>query len=145
MVEGTRAIKGVCTLTTAIVIDDDYDTTELLSDLLQLKKIQVLDKGYNGKDAVDLYRKLNPDVVFLDVIMPHYDGFYGLEKIKQLNPDAVIIMVTADLSRDTEDKLQKLKASAIIFKPYDINHLTETTLQVLKKQVDRTLKIENRW
>ena len=131
-------------MTTAIVIDDDFDTTELLSDLLQFKKIQVVGKGYNGKDAVDLYQKLNPDIVFLDVIMPHYDGFYGLEKIKQLNPDAAVIMVTADLSFDTEDKLRKLKVPAIIFKPYDIDDLIETTLNVLKKQIASSLAIENR-
>lgn len=129
-------------MTTAIVIDDDFDSTELLNDLLQFKKIQVVGKGYNGKDAVDLYQKLNPDIVFLDVIMPHYDGFYGLEKIKQLNPDAAVIIVTADLSSDTEDKLRKLKASTIIFKPYDIDSLIETTLNVLKKQIASSLTIE---
>jgi len=120
-------------LTNAIVIDDDFDTVEVFSDYLELKNIHVLGKGYNGKDAVDLYKKLNPDVVFLDVLMPDYDGFYALEKIRQVNPNAHVIMVTASLTAQTEDKLKELNASAIIFKPYEIDQVVETVNRVLKQ------------
>ena len=120
-------------MTNAIVIDDDFDTVEVFSDYLELKNIHVLGKGYNGKDAVDLYKKLNPDVVFLDVLMPDYDGFYALEKIRQVNPKAHVIMVTASLTAQTEDKLKDLNASAIIFKPYEIDQVIETVNRVLKQ------------
>lgn len=120
-------------MTNAIVIDDDFDTVEVFCEYLELKNIHVLGKGYNGKDAVDLYKKLNPDVVFLDVLMPDYDGFYALEKIRQVNPKAHVIMVTASLTAQTEDKLEELNASAIIFKPYEIDQVVETVNRVLKQ------------
>jgi len=120
-------------LTNAIVIDDDFDTVEVFCEYLELKNIHVLGKGHNGKDAVDLYKKLNPDVVFLDVLMPDYDGFYALEKIRQVNPKAHVIMVTASLTAQTEDKLKELNASAIIFKPYEIDQVLETVNRVLKQ------------
>ena len=121
------------TLTTSIVVDDDFDTVEVFSEYLELKDIQVLGKGYNGKDAVDLYQKLKPDVVFLDVLMPDYDGFYALEEIRKLNPNSSIIMVTASLTAQTEDKLKELNASAIIYKPYDIDNIVETVHRALKQ------------
>jgi len=49
---------------TAIVIDDDYDTVDTFSELLEEQQITVIGKGYNGKNAIDLYSKHSPDVVF---------------------------------------------------------------------------------
>lgn len=120
-------------MTTSIVVDDDFDTVEVFSEYLELKDIHVVGKGYNGKDAVDLYQKLKPDVVFLDVLMPEYDGFYALEKIRQLNPDSKVIMVTASLTAETEDKLNELNASSIIYKPYDIDEVVKTVKRILKQ------------
>jgi len=123
-------------LVTSIIVDDDFDTVEVFSEYLELSDIDVVGKGYNGKDAVDLYQKLKPDVVFLDVLMPQYDGFYALKKIRQLDHDAKIIMVTASLTSQTSDQLKDLNASAIIYKPYDINNIIETVHRVLKHNTD---------
>ena len=109
--------------TTAIVIDDDRDTVSVLSDFLQIKGVKVIGRGYNGLDAVEMYKKLRPDAVFLDVIMENYDGIYGLEKIREIQPDAIVIMVTADMTNNTHDKLVALDASAIVYKPYNINEI----------------------
>jgi len=120
-------------LVTSIVVDDDFDTVEVFTEYLELKDIDVVGKGYNGKEAVSLYKTLKPDVVFLDVLMPDYDGFYALEKIRQLNPDSKVIMVTASLTAQTEDLLKELNASAVIYKPYDIDNVIETVHRVLKQ------------
>lgn len=109
--------------TTAIVIDDDRDTVSVLSDFLQIKGVKVIGRGYNGLDAVEIYKKLRPDAVFLDVMMEGYDGIYGLEKIKEIHHDAVVIMVTADMTVATYNKLIALDASAIVYKPYDIDEI----------------------
>jgi two-component system chemotaxis response regulator CheY/two-component system response regulator (stage 0 sporulation protein A) len=115
--------KNGVKISTAIVVDDDYDVVDAFSEYLEIKGIRVLGKGYNGKEAVDLYKKLKPDVVFLDVIMPDYTGFYALEKIKQINPDAKVIMVTADLTEETENKLVDLHASYIAYKPIELDNM----------------------
>lgn len=106
---------------TAIVIDDDLDSVDVLCEFLELKNIQILGKGYDGKEAIELYQELRPNLVFLDVMMPNYDGFYALEKIKQINPSSIVIMITADLTDITDSRLKMLHASAVVYKPYDIN------------------------
>ena len=120
-------------MTSVIVVDDDRDTVEVFCEYLSIKNIQVLGRGYDGKAAVDLYQEHKPDIVLLDVMMPDYDGFYGLEQIRKHDPNAKIIMVTADLTSDTEKKLVELKASAMIYKPYEIDSVIETIEKVSKE------------
>ena len=122
-------------MTTAIVVDDDLDTCDVLTEFLELKDIHVLGNGYDGKEAVDLYQKHNPDLVFLDIMMPHYDGFYGLEKIKQLNSAAYVIVVTGDLTAETYNKLKILNPSAIIYKPFDIDKIMDVVKEVCKEKL----------
>jgi len=118
---------------TAIVIDDDIDTVSVLCEFLRIKGINVLGKGYDGAEAVKIYKKLEPDVVFLDVMMENPDGFYTLGKIREIQPDAIVILITADTTEETRKKLLKLNASAIIYKPYDIKEVVfETNRLVLK-------------
>ena len=108
---------------TAIIIDDDQGITTVFTEYLQVHGIATLGIGHDGKSAVELYQKTKPDIVFLDVIMPDYDGFYGLEKIKQFDPNARVIMVTADLTQGTHDRLMSLGANMIIHKPFEIEEI----------------------
>ena len=118
-----------------IVVDDDRDTVEVFCEYLSIKDIQVLGKGFSGKDAVRLYQELKPEVVLLDVMMPDYDGFYGLRNIREYDPQAKVIMVTADLTSDTEKKLKELNASAILYKPYEIDSVVTTIDRVSKGEI----------
>ena len=105
---------------TAIAIDDSRVDLQLFVDILRMIGIEVLASGTDGKDAVRLYKKYNPDIVFTDIMMPESDGFYALEEIRKLDPHAKVVAVTADLTNETATKLEKLNISAVIYKPYDI-------------------------
>lgn len=122
---------------TAIIIDDDKRITTVFREYLQIHGITTLGIGHDGKSVVELYQKTKPDIVFLDVIMPDYDGFYGLEKIKQFDPNARIIMVTADLTQETHDRLVALGADMIIHKPFE----TKEIIRVLNRITE--LKVTN--
>jgi len=108
-----------------IVVDDDYNTVDVFAEFLELNQVNVVGKGYDGKDGVHLYKQLKPDIVFLDVMMPDYDGFYALENIKKINPNALVVMITADLAIETEIKLENMKATSIVYKPFDIQQIIE--------------------
>lgn len=117
-------------MTKVIVVDDDLDTAETFASYLSLKGFNVLEIGLNGQKAAEMYKEFEPDVVLMDVMMPDTDGFYGLEKIREYDPDAKIIFVTADLKSETEKQLIENNASAIIYKPYDIDQVIKTINQV---------------
>ena len=112
-------------LKTAIVIDDNTDVLSLFVELLELKDFKVIGTGRNGIDAVELFQKLKPDITFLDVVMPNADGLYALNHIREINPDSVVIMITTDLSEETAKRLEDLKATAVVYKPFEINDLVK--------------------
>ena len=122
-----------------IVIEDDHDGAEVLAECLRIKGIDVLEKGYNGLEAVQLYKKLKPDFVLLDMLMPFYDGFYGLRKILEFDPKAKVIIVSASIDQDEKEKLTKLGASAIISKPYEMDALIGV-LQTINREKENNLK-----
>lgn len=108
---------------TAVIVDDDVDTIDSTTLLLELQSAKIIGTGINGREAVLQYESLRPDVIFLDLMMPDYDGFYALKKIKELDPEAKVVVVTADVRRETCDELDALKPYKVILKPFDMSEL----------------------
>ena len=119
----------------AIVIDDDEDSCDSICQALEIGGINVIEKGYDGEQAYQLYKTLTPDVLILDMNMPNYDGGYALEKITQDYPDAKIIVVTDY----TDYKFEKAKASAIFTKPYDFEAFLDTVKKIVLGQTQSAI------
>lgn len=111
----------------AVIVDDDKDTIQLFSDLLESNGIKIVGKGYNGQDAVFLYQKLRPDILFLDVLMPVYDGIFAIKKIRENHPESVIVTIFDKLSIGKEIELNRLNPSAIIKEPIDVDEILRIT------------------
>ena len=123
----------------AIVIDDEHDIEEVISEFLKLKDIDVVGSGHNGKQAAELYEKFKPDIVLMDLIMPDYDGFYGLEKIRAQDPDSKIIIFSASLTPEYIERLKQMNVSGITRKPYDMDNVIELIDKVCNgKTIDLT-------
>ncbi len=117
-------MKSLCELAvTTIVVDDDIKTVSVFSELLKILGLNVVAQGHDGKDAVRLYKKYRPDIIFTDIMMPENDGFYALEEIRKLDPHAKVVAVTADLTNETATRLDELNISAVVYKPYDIQDI----------------------
>ena len=114
---------------TAIVVDDDRVSTRLFRDVLRMIGVDVLASGYDGKDAVRLYEKYRPNIVFTDIMMPENDGFYALEEIRKLDPHAKVVAVTADFTNESATRLKELNITAVIYKPYDIQDIKRVLLE----------------
>jgi YesN/AraC family two-component response regulator len=108
-----------------IVVDDENDVAEVLCEFLKIKEIKVIGRGKNGNDAFELYKKHHPDIVLMDLVMPTYDGFYGIEKIRTYVPKSKIMIISASLTHLYVKKLLKLNVNAILLKPYDLNNIIE--------------------
>ena len=87
-----------------------------------MKGITVEGKGYDGKDAAELYEDLRPDAILLDMLMPQYDGKYAIKKIKEIDPDARILVLTA---YKPSYEFEENEVSAVFDKPYKISDLIE--------------------
>jgi DNA-binding NarL/FixJ family response regulator len=120
---------------TAIVVDDSKMAVQVLCDYLAMIDVDVLGSGHNGKDAVELYKKHRPDIVFLDIMMPDYDGYFALENIKKIDKNAKVIVVTSDLRQKDSKELERLKPTKIIFKPFAIDTIKDIVEKIRKSKL----------
>ena len=113
-----------------IVIDDDQDVVDVFCELLAIIGIDVIGKGTDGKDAERLYEKYRPDLIFVDLLMPEYDGFYAIERIRDIDLNAKIVIVTGDLKAGESYLLDSYNVSAIIYKPFDISMIKQVLVDI---------------
>lgn len=88
--------------------------TDILKDNVEIHEAQ------NGQEALDLYKKILPNIVFLDLTMPIMDGFQALEKIKEFDKNAKVVIISADIQKLSIDKASQLGAFNFIKKPIDL-------------------------
>jgi PAS domain S-box-containing protein len=94
--------------TTVLVVDDEPDTVEFLSDLLESRGFQVLRAG-NGEEAVRLALEEVPDAIVLDLLMPGLTGFEVVQRLRE-NPKTrdvrILISTVKDLTQDEREELR---------------------------------------
>ena len=113
-----------------IIIDDDEDIVELFTELLSSTNIKIVATGNNGKEAVELYEKHKPDIVFTDLEMPKYDGQYAIENIKTKYPNAGIVVITGDLNAHNLELIRAFNVP-VITKPFEISTVQQKITNVL--------------
>lgn len=116
-----------------IVADDNREFCLLLKDFLEQQEgIKVIGCVGNGLDAVKMIHEKTPDVVLLDVIMPHLDGIRVLENLTSdgLKDKVKIIVLTAFGQEIVTQKAIELGAHYFILKPFDFNILAERIRQL---------------
>ena len=106
-----------------ILIDDDEDILDLLSEYLLLEDFNIMGVGTDGLQAANLYAEHKPDFVIMDIAMPIYDGLYGLEHIKKIDPNASIIVLTGNSDKSITQKIIQLAPTVILEKPYPVEKL----------------------
>jgi two-component system chemotaxis response regulator CheB len=116
-----------------LVVDDSAFMRKLLTTALaQDPEICVLDAARDGDDALEKIRRLNPDVVTLDVDMPHRGGLSVLEEIMKTAPRPVL-MISSLTVEGAEITLKCLDAGALDFIPKQNMHPEAVTLDLLPK------------
>ncbi|MGB9847194.1 MAG: sporulation transcription factor Spo0A [Desulfotomaculales bacterium] len=116
-----------------LVADDNRDFCELLKEYLsQQEDFLLAGIAYNGLEALELIEQHNPDVVVLDIIMPHLDGIGVLEKLSAgtFNPRPKVIMLTAFGQETFTQRAMDLGADYYVLKPFDFSVLATRIRQL---------------
>ncbi len=104
-----------------MVVDDDNDLLELISRMLHLKGYDV-SLTSDSTSALALMDECRPDLVLLDITMPHLDGFQLLYLIRQRS-GVPVIMLTVDSEVTSLEKALLLGADDYIKKPFGMQVL----------------------
>ncbi|MFC7370459.1 sporulation transcription factor Spo0A [Fictibacillus iocasae] len=113
--------------------DDNRELVGLLKEYLSSQDdMEVIGVAYNGQECLSVLEGRNPDVLVLDIIMPHLDGLAVLDKIRSSDdlPQPNVIMLTAFGQEDVTKKAVELGASYFILKPFDMENLASQIRQI---------------
>ena len=116
-----------------LIADDNQDFSHTLSAYINSQDdMQITGMAKDGNEAVDIINTTNPDVVLLDVIMPHLDGLGVLEKVNTMNREKrpMCIMLSAVGQDKITQKAISLGAEYYVVKPFDIELLIKRIREI---------------
>jgi DNA-binding response OmpR family regulator len=114
-----------------LVVDDDANITELICLYLNKEGFET-ESAANGKDALDIMQKFQPNLVILDVMMPVMDGYETCREIRKRGSTPVVFLTAKG---ETFDKVLGLELGAddYIVKPFDNKELVARVKAVLRR------------
>lgn len=118
-----------------LIVDDQNGIRILLMEVFSSEGYETY-QAANGKIALDIVQKNEPDLVLLDMKIPGMDGLEILKHIKQMNPDIRVIMMTAYGELDMIKEATDLGALMHFTKPFDIDEMRLAVNMQLKNKTN---------
>lgn len=113
-----------------LIVDDQPDNIEILVELLNLKGYNDIQSTTDSRLAISIYESYKPDLILLDLMMPHLSGQQILQQLKKTITDGSfipVLVLTAQLSEVARKETLTLGANDFVSKPFD---LTEVALRI---------------
>ncbi|MGI5920903.1 MAG: response regulator [Syntrophomonadaceae bacterium] len=114
-----------------MTVDDSPITRKMIRKALEPEGFLIVGEAGNGKQAVELYERIKPDVITMDVTMPIMDGLDAAAAIKKINPRQRIIMLSAMGDKDIVAEAQSRGISDFCSKPFKPQEMVEKVVKVM--------------
>jgi len=114
-----------------ILVADDADFMyEMLENLIDKNRFEVVGYAGDGEEAVKKFKELTPDLVTMDILMPRMNGIKSIKEIRRLNPKARVLVISALSDPDLVKEAMAAGASDYITKPFSVSDLKARILKV---------------
>jgi two-component system chemotaxis response regulator CheY len=113
-----------------LLVDDSFVIHRLLRNILENKGYTICGDAMNGMEAIDMYPRLLPDLIFMDITMPIMDGLTAAEAIRKKNSKAKIVILSAEDDDDNREKAKQIGIDIFIKKPFDENSIAQAIAMV---------------
>jgi two-component system chemotaxis response regulator CheY len=100
-----------------LIVDDSPISRKMLKSCIPKDQEYVFHEAGDGLAGLELYRKIQPDVTFMDLTMPVMDGATALDEIIKYDKHALVIVLTADVQVKSLAKVTELGAFLVVRKP----------------------------
>jgi DNA-binding NarL/FixJ family response regulator len=130
-------------MTARILLADDHEIVrEGVRALVQRREgFEVIGEAATGREAVELAKKLKPDLVVMDIGMPELNGLDATRQIKKLLPDAEVLIFTANETEEVVRQVFKSGARAYLLKMEANQHLLPALEMLLKRRTYFSSKV----
>ncbi|PLV56817.1 chemotaxis protein CheY [Thermotoga sp. SG1] len=115
-----------------LIVDDAAFMRMMLKDIIVKAGYEVAGEATNGREAVEKYKELKPDIVTMDITMPEMNGIDAIKEIMKIDPNAKIIVCSAMGQQAMVIEAIKAGAKDFIVKPFQPSRVVEALNKVSK-------------
>ena len=116
-----------------MIVDDSNIIRRRIERSQQNARLQVVGSASNGREAVELFQKTDPDVVTMDLTMPEMDGVQCVEQLVSLKPEILILVVSALADKATAVEAIEKGANGFLCKPFSDRQLNDALAELLRE------------
>src|SRR5882757_5691717 len=120
-------------------VEDELFLGKIVKESLESRGFEVIMES-DGAKATPLFKKSNPDVCVLDVMLPNKDGFTIADEIRELNEEVPIIFLTAKTQTEDVVKGFSLGGNDYIRKPFSMEELIVRVQNALRIKTEDSKK-----
>ncbi|MFZ0499018.1 MAG: response regulator [Steroidobacteraceae bacterium] len=121
---GRRSLK-------LLIVDDSNIMRRRIERSQQFEELEVIGTAANGIEALEVFRKTDPDVVTMDLTMPQMDGIECISKLVQLKPSVRILVISALADKATAVEAMERGANGFLNKPFTDRQLNEAIAELM--------------
>lgn len=115
-----------------LIVDDSNIIRRRIERSQQFDRLEVVGTAANGLEALELFRKTQPDIVTMDITMPQMDGIECIEKLVALKPAVRILVVSALADKATAVEAMEKGANGFLNKPFTDRQLNDAIAELMQ-------------
>lgn len=118
-----------------LVVDDAVFMRRMIGDILKKEGYEICGEAENGREAVDKYQQMKPDLVTMDIVMPKIDDIDGIGAVKEImkiDPKSKVLMVSAMGQHALVVEAIQAGAKDFVTKPFQPSRVIEAVRRVLE-------------
>lgn len=108
-----------------LVCDDSMLIRKKLKEVLKSCGYNNISEAANGQEAIDIYKESNPDLVFMDIIMPFKNGIEAVKEIIEFDKEAKVVMASSAGTKEHVKEAIKAGAFEFIQKPWEVEQINK--------------------
>ena len=108
-----------------MIVDDSNVIRRRIERCQQQASLEVVGLASNGVEAVEVFRRTDPDIVTMDITMPQMDGIECVERLIEIKPGVLILIVSALSDKATAVEAMEKGANGFLSKPFSDRQLNE--------------------
>lgn len=116
---------------TILIVDDAAFMRAMLKRILDDAGYEIVGEAVNGREAVQMYEELTPDLVTMDMVMPEMGGMEALQAIRGRDREAKVVIVSAVDQRENLLEAIRSGATEYIVKPFDESRVMKAVRRAL--------------
>jgi len=115
-----------------MIVDDSNIMRRRIERSQQFEQLQLVGTAGNGVEAIELFKRTNPDVVTMDLTMPRMDGIECISHLVALKPEVRILVVSALADKATAVEAMEKGANGFLNKPFTDRQLNEAIAELMR-------------